>query len=327
MACNKDLILYEQKEIKGKALLVNDIAAIPDVTAPTSTTLYLTKTTQTNPYLFTTGMGADGRFALSYKPEDAANVNLVARTNITAGLFYEAVTPYTSLTANTLGDVQLTLKPQYTKGLLRVNVVEANKADTSLVGATVYLFGNAIQAKTLSMDTPSGIIGQTTTNTKGIALFSDLDNNLTYWVGAKANALSSQPTPVMPTAGSIEKPVKALSQVTTYTLKLPPIETPNQLTISMLEDGLKTPLFGFNVYLFVNKTQAATIDSIAVVGSSKMGTTDQKGQVTFQPIEKGTYYVGAVGTLKGKKRTVSLPDPISITVDVGFKQTTDLYIK
>jgi hypothetical protein len=78
------------------------------------------------------------------------------------------------------------------------------------------------------------------------------------------------------------------------------------------------PLNGADVYLFVNKDDAATIKNEAILGNLEKKTTKNQGVAFFYNLEKGTYYIAA----KRDKQIFMRGNGIS--VDNNYLEVQDL---
>ncbi|WP_375444668.1 hypothetical protein [uncultured Fibrella sp.] len=305
---NDDLKLYNQSEISGRAILVNTDADIPPVNAAKAT-IMLVDGSQPTRYLYSVTAGDDGKFILPYQPERPSAVSLVARYTDKTNLLYEGTYPLDALpVADSRGDREVELSPQYKKGNLKVTVSSPD-GTTGLVGAMVYLFANATQANSFSTSSLQGALKQLPTNAKGTAFFDGLDDGV-YWVASKLDTLL---TPVTSTTIAFNKTI-----TTALPLTSKPAKTPVQVheLIVNVKDSSSEPLVGFQVHLFTNKIQAdSVVNTNPPLGAIKTTSTSANGQARFSPVDVGTtYYIKVVGKI-GQQLKVAPTSKIIIAKD------------
>lgn len=323
IGCKNDTLReYVADEIKGQVFIENNFAESTGATA-SQAIVYVANTDQTSKFLYSIAADKDGLFTTTYLPSDKATSCLLIRYTAADGLVYEKIYPLNQLPEpNSRGIRDFVVNPVYTKGIIRVDMNEPTTGKP-IVDASVLLFTNPSQANSFSDTTPQGVVSQSVTSAKGIVLFTNLDAG-SYWVGAKLGDRHSAIESTTVQATTAPPNVKDLKPLSLSFLTVP---TPNELIITVLEKKTNIPLAGFQAYLFVNANQAATIGDETVSGSIKNVSTNQSGKVSFKPIDPGTYYVGVVGALPGRKKVPAISGVITIPKGNAVVQSDTIQVE
>jgi hypothetical protein len=302
-ACDKDLKVYKDAEIRGKLILEDNLTGISGAIASEGL-VYLSKgksyTTINDDYLYSAKADKDGVFKLLFQPKKQDNVKFTAKYTNSQGILYQEDHDLDSLLTVSLDkEMKISLKPVYPKGILKITWTQGA---SPVVGAEVFLFTNEQQAGTIGNATPDGIVQKTTTNLNGIALFYGLDMG-TYYVAARTKAggviADVAPSKTNLVTSDIEgDPQLAKSVVLTY-----PVSIPLQsidVTVNVGANSTAEPLTRFYVYIFTSKEQAETVADNPVSGYIKKDSTDATGFVSLKNLPKQKYYIGVQGQFVGQ---------------------------
>jgi hypothetical protein len=321
-ACDKDLKLYDEKEVKGKLILEDNVTEVSGAIASEGL-VYLSKDkpyeSSDDNYLYYVKADKEGVFSLLYQPRKQDDVKFSAKYTSSTGIVYRREYDLTSLLIITQGvEKVIGLNPVYPKGILKSTWTEGTSSDVKpIVGAEVFLFANPAQAATIGNATPDGVLQKTTTNAKGIALFYGLDKG-DYYVAARTKpggivAIAS-PFYTKLVAADVDKDPQIVKSIM---LTSPTVSDLPAIDVSVTTTNPKTePITRFYVYLFSSEKQAQTIADDKVSGYIRMDSTDANGYLRIKNLPLKKYYVGVKGFFAGKTPQAKYYD-----VDVKMEDT------
>ncbi|MBN8826307.1 MULTISPECIES: hypothetical protein [unclassified Spirosoma] len=296
--------LYEAAEVKGEVYIQDTFKEQPEMMTASEAVIYLTTIESATPYLYSTKADKDGKFTLTHTLKKPDNLSVVGRYADKNGLLFEGKQLYSTFKSNP----KLILEPQYPGGKIRIKANDL--AGQPLNEAIVYLFSSRSQAESIA-DKPVSFVGQYTTNSKGVAVFYNLDENREYYVAARKDELIASPTSVSSTTASP-------TSITSITLTKPAVPTPpTQLTVVVVTSTSIDPVFKADVHVFTSEAQAASL-TMTVPSSVTNAITDQTGTVRFSGLNSNTkYYVAAKATLVTSGTAITRPTNLTAVTTPG----------
>ncbi|MFN8345896.1 MAG: hypothetical protein U0X91_12865 [Spirosomataceae bacterium] len=277
---------------KGKAILRNKLLDTKD-TSVAQIVVYLSRSMNSDPYLYKVETDATGEYILPFLPEKEKDETyyLVGEYTGTDKIKYIGSQNVSNITD------PLVLVPTYPRGKLKVTFLQSKAANVAefdpnspVNGAEVYLFANRDQAQSLLLtSSPKGQLAKKNTNERGVALFYDLRKTTYYVVGKVTDAKGKS---VYSSIKEVEvKDETDSSQPQPETM----IANVNKTLIVKVTDASSSTLVlpGVEVYLFKDNSQISSLSNKnGPFGVERVATTLANGEAKFEDLTEPGYYVG-----------------------------------